>query len=335
MIKLHGPLTPKPIPELRSSFICFRHPGYPDGLNNVLLRLNGFDNLGNLHHGTAWLACAIIAGNKWEGYLSTTQSSGQPLGIGHNKVLTRSNYWFHVPDCPSPYPIVPSFQDWQFPHDDLPPVWKHSSTPPKPSSKSKAPADFSGTIQARDKSCRITERISCTVAAHVCPRSEHDWFKRNSMRTYNTNRNLTDAASRDDERNGFLLRWDLHAALDDKEFVIVPKAGRWVVHVIEDDELAKLYHNVPLHDISPVAPEFLLARFAWAIFPCLREFLDAALARGSIPYKITHKVDEHGKPDSDEDNILIQSLLDSDEEDIAMLRENMVLDQNRIYYLSD
>src|SRR4051794_12056189 len=38
-------------------------------------------------------------------------------------------------------------------------------------------------------------------------------------------------------------------------------------------------HNAALHPIQGIQPEFLLARFAWAIFPYLAAFLDAGVER--------------------------------------------------------
>ncbi|KAI9778213.1 MAG: hypothetical protein M1839_008330 [Geoglossum umbratile] len=113
------------------------------------------------------------------------------------------------------------------------------------------------------------------------PRSERNWFKLNKMRPYNADRDIL--VNTDDQKNGFLLRRDLHADFDDRKFVVVPKCGKWVVHVIKMTfELGKLYHNVPLYDIEAVAPEFLLTRFAWAIFPGVCGFLETMSKRELI-----------------------------------------------------
>ena len=53
--------------------IAFLHPAYPD-YYNLLLNLSAFDTLDaghrGLHSGTAFLACAIVAGNSWKRYLT-------------------------------------------------------------------------------------------------------------------------------------------------------------------------------------------------------------------------------------------------------------------------
>ncbi|KIL63517.1 hypothetical protein M378DRAFT_25012 [Amanita muscaria Koide BX008] len=76
-----------------------------------------------------------------------------------------------------------------------------------------------------------------------------------------------DAAFMDrDPRNLFALRWDIHTfQFDSGNLVIVPMAGRMVVHFIgKSHESANLYHNQPF-DTSNLSHEFLYARFAWAV----------------------------------------------------------------------
>jgi hypothetical protein len=52
---------------------------------------------GGLHHETARIACGIVAGNAWNGYLSETVG-GQPLDLGPDDILRMGkNYFFHVP----------------------------------------------------------------------------------------------------------------------------------------------------------------------------------------------------------------------------------------------
>lgn len=75
--------------------IKFRHPGYA---NQVLIALPAFDN-GGLHYGTALLACAIIAGNRWDGYFKT-EVDGDRLDTAFDTVLTEKSYYFFVPPPP-------------------------------------------------------------------------------------------------------------------------------------------------------------------------------------------------------------------------------------------
>ncbi|KAG5981774.1 hypothetical protein E4U55_002576 [Claviceps digitariae] len=65
-----------------------------------------------------------------------------------------------------------------------------------------------------------------------------------------------------------LLRPDVHAAFDAKRFIIVPKKGKWVIHVLEaqDKELIASFHNVHMQPLIDIAVEFIFARFLYAIF---------------------------------------------------------------------
>lgn len=143
---VRDPATP-PQPCLAASaqwqFINFRHPGYRDGSNH-LLRLFASDipSSGNgcgLHAAVALTACGIVAGDRWDGWLSEHKDPGEDESqriylnaAGMDKILEASCYYFHLPptgrDLFQPYPIVPTFQEWLFPHGQLPPSWiQHGS----------------------------------------------------------------------------------------------------------------------------------------------------------------------------------------------------------------
>lgn len=80
----------------RGHQITFRHPAYPS-FQDVLLRLPALDHpSGGIHHETARIACAIIAGNRWDGYF-TEAIDGPHVEIPSHGVLQKSNYFFHVP----------------------------------------------------------------------------------------------------------------------------------------------------------------------------------------------------------------------------------------------
>jgi len=49
-----------------------------------------------LHYSIAFLACAIIAENAWDGYLTDTRG-GIKLAIADDDLLPGSDYWFYVP----------------------------------------------------------------------------------------------------------------------------------------------------------------------------------------------------------------------------------------------
>ena len=50
---------------------------------------------GGIHHKTTQTACAIVANNKWEGFLTETKTSARAL-FGLDGILHRNNYYFRV-----------------------------------------------------------------------------------------------------------------------------------------------------------------------------------------------------------------------------------------------
>ena len=112
----------------------FRIPGFRD--QNVFMILKAFDQQdgGALHYGTAHIACAIVAGNAWDGYFTSTRD-GERVNVGQDGLLRGHSYYFHVPsfsasssipaqpptDFPR-YPLCLSFEHWSFPHGNLPPA---------------------------------------------------------------------------------------------------------------------------------------------------------------------------------------------------------------------
>lgn len=77
--------------------VCFRHPAIPFAQGNLLMILDGNDNAqGYLHHETARIACAIIAGNRWDGYLATSPTA-TAINVPPHGLLTGEDYYFVVP----------------------------------------------------------------------------------------------------------------------------------------------------------------------------------------------------------------------------------------------
>ena len=269
--------------------IRFRHPGYPGAFGqDILFSLYPFDSStgGGLQYGVAFSACAIVAGNAWTGWLTETRD-GARLIREWDDLLFGTDYYFHVSQDPLPedlhsgrfqYPIVPTFRHWTFPHDQFPDQWHGPRTgvgvtndairPPPP-----LPSNATNYVHNRDKGCVISKYRDDPERAHICPRSEIEWFLDNRMEQYNLKVNLDPVI--DDAANSCSMRSDLHTAFDvSKKFVITPKSSRWIVHFLEPTmDMGNLYHNVPL-DLDPtISPKFILSRFAWAIFPRLAPFL--------------------------------------------------------------
>lgn len=254
--------------------IRFRHPGYPRPAN-TLLRLPRVDSASSrqlsilgVHHRTALVACQVVANNAFNGRLFFDADGRRSVeeSIPLDGVLQDSDYWFFVDGegnvaCklsdPSPrsvkltaktcfedrYPVVPSFEDWQFPHDRIPEVWRkpgllvealytspEQPTPPgqpRPEQRLAFPPpvvfspdpvgmDF-GAAQQR---CAVTMSSYGVTSAHIVPRESGNWFRTNGMRDYNLELAGVDT---EDRGNLFSLRADLHDEFDKRVFCIVPK----------------------------------------------------------------------------------------------------------------
>jgi hypothetical protein len=85
--------------------------------------------------------------------------------------------------------------------------------------------------------------------------------------------------------NVISLREDVHTLWDRMYFSFVPKLTSddtyaWVVHVHKpSQEMHSLYHNLQLQPLAGIRHEFLLARFAWDIYPSLQGFLQRMVTR--------------------------------------------------------
>ncbi|KAI9760929.1 MAG: hypothetical protein M1840_002171 [Geoglossum simile] len=135
-------------------------------------------------------------------------------------------------------------------------------------------------VLARDPSCRLSSYRDCGSCAHICPSAQTSWFTTNGMQRYNLQQQSSFIYLVDDVRNRLVLRLDLHSDFDKKKFVFVPKMGMLVTHMLQPTyELGRLYHNIPLLETPDVSIEFLLARFAWSIFPSINGFLAAGVPR--------------------------------------------------------
>jgi hypothetical protein len=267
--------------------ITFKHPGYNEFLNqNELFRMYAWDGddthgLG-LHAGTALLACRLVACNTWDGYLTTT-SDGVALQLEQDDLLTETEYFFHVPrpaDAPSEwkYPIYPTFNDWAFPHT-LPPTWPRTERSDSDASVDNAPASssVSSAVLQRDRACVVSADGDGAERAHLCPRSELEWFTKCNMARYNNASDISGDTIIDDMANAVALRSDIHKTFDDRKFAFIPKGKEqcWVAHFFEDTRnLGGQYHNRRVSISTDVPTEFILARFAWTVFPRVRHFVE-------------------------------------------------------------
>ncbi|OAA36807.1 hypothetical protein ISF_09940 [Cordyceps fumosorosea ARSEF 2679] len=236
--------------------VTLRHPRYPDD-SNILLVLPALDPI-----------------------------------PGSDHLLPGRNYYFHVPsdtgdgEQGTPYPIVPSFAHFRFPHNKLPPTWTATWTVSGlsfPPSDNDPPRKFSfeDTVLTRDGSCRLTASTIGAEIAHFIPRTEDAWFVANQMFQYSSRPEAVITNKTNNPRNAILMGSQLHSVYDQRQFVVVPKWGAWLIHVLSgrhEEELASVYHNVPPKLLSGLAVEYVFARFAWTVL-AQTSFLEAGVPR--------------------------------------------------------
>ncbi|KAL2353513.1 hypothetical protein BJ546DRAFT_845687 [Cryomyces antarcticus] len=230
------------IPRCTSDTICsstlhrvsFHHPAYDSAR---LIELSAFDGPnGGIHHGTALLVCGIIAGNVWDGWL-TEGRRGNRMDSDREVVLKGREYFYHVPwptnsseeeraQGPYKYAVVPSFQHWPFPHEHPPPGWDFNPDLTTSVASIFPVPSISGVSQAvrdRDGSCRLSGYRDMIERAHLCPRSDVEWFTQQKMDTYNISGSLVGAGLVDDTANALTLRSDIHLSFDAGTFVFTRK----------------------------------------------------------------------------------------------------------------
>lgn len=278
MVDIRSPCTP-PILELvpkREARIVFRHPTYPDTAP-ALLRLTAVDN--HLNSGidfqTALIACGIVACNCWHNaWFGQESGNGEYVKLEESRTrilpFSPKPYYFFVgEDEAEQYPVVPSFEHWRFPHDDLPHCWKDVPLDDPPGIRS---ADPLAAVRTRDQTCRLTGFYEECEVAHFVPLQHHGWFESNDMQRYCRLQSRLNPI--DDDSNLILLRSDIHSLFDKRRFTVAPKTSsdslpNIVLHVLLPNmhsELHTLYHNRRLHGAANgISIEFLFARFAWSI----------------------------------------------------------------------
>ena len=174
------------------------------------------------------------------------------------------------------YPIVPSFQDWEFPHGRIPDSW-----PQVPAS-------------SRTR-CGISNCSYAVQKAYLVPQEEVLWYERNDMERYG------DAiiCDIDNPANIVMLKSDLHMCFDNRWFTITPKAmetttpysPQYVTHILRVNaaELWPTYHNIIVQSLNERSRPYLFARFAWAILLQVKPFITAGPPRYAIRIQISDK----------------------------------------------
>ncbi|KAK4136067.1 hypothetical protein BT67DRAFT_230664 [Trichocladium antarcticum] len=265
------------LPALRPRRVDFLHPGYPHSA--VLLSLPALDD-GGIDFDTALAACGLVAGNRWnDGFFSSDRSGAIRAQRPDDGVLREPQYFFQLPGpLDTPYPTVPRFAHWRFPHNDMPPLWQRWA------------ADSAATRMGGEaaRRCVLSNYGDGLEMAHLLPASEDDWWLSNQMQQYSPTQ-LFSSDPIDGPANLVTLRADLHRVFDERHFCFVPKVGeqssgdsaeaamataeqkppQFVLHVFNSTpsgQLPNLWHNRAVHPIpATVAVECLFARFAWTV----------------------------------------------------------------------
>lgn len=161
----------------RPKKIEFWHPG----TDELILSLPANDvaepNVFGLHHGTALLACRVLAYNA-QGYLST---SPDPTDISFrhtgdpDSLLFEPKYYYIVTSTLQ-YEICQQFSDWRFPHDWYEEVWGlHSPGAGAPWDMNTQVASFY--VKQRDSVCVISGDNDSLTMAHLVPILERAWVR--------------------------------------------------------------------------------------------------------------------------------------------------------------
>lgn len=225
-----------------------------------------------MHFLTALTACQIIANNAFDGYLVAEKPEGPRIVAEDDSILTHGQYFFVVPDRPQ-YPIVPSFQEWQFPKT-LPQAWQEAA---QVTLDGDAPVSSDTRGEQR---CAVIGRFIVEVA-HLSPKEEETWFINNTMTVYDSH---SASSPSDCPSNQILLDCSLHRAMDQRLWAFAPRRKRFAVQTIclpesythnMQSEFVHDYHGRHLHATGMLRtePEYLFARFAWAVLYLVKSFV--------------------------------------------------------------
>ncbi|KAL2190587.1 hypothetical protein L209DRAFT_750722 [Thermothelomyces heterothallicus CBS 203.75] len=303
-----------PATAQRPCRVDFLHPGYPG--RTVLLSLPALDD-GGIDFDTALVACGLVAGNRWnDGFFSLDRSGAVSVERPDDGILREQQYFFHLPGpLNPPYPTVPRFSHWRFPHNDLPPLWQRWA------------ADAAATRMGGEaaRRCVLSNYGDGLEMAHLVPAGEDDWWLSNQMQQYSPTQ-LFSSDPIDGPANLLTLRADLHRVFDERHFCFVPKVGeksggdgseadtgrdgataerkppQLVLHVFNSTpsgQLPNLWHNRAVHPIpATVAVECLFARFAWTVLS--PRVFDMFLPSTSVPRRLLLWSREKGEWETEE-----------------------------------
>ncbi|WPG98216.1 Hypothetical protein R9X50_00100300 [Acrodontium crateriforme] len=281
-------VSPPTILAPMSLRIEIRHSGYQG--SNLLFDFPACDgpSRDHAHFTTVWLACSILINNKQDHWLSTSATGEPKVSATSDGLLPAGEYYLHVPDegadTNEPFPIVPNFRSWHFPHRNMPSLWRAASQ-----------NDGSGVwhsglplTSTALESCRVTKKTLEVDDAHIIPVQEKPWFALNEMGKYAGISSRSGETVADGSLNKIGLRCDGHRLWDKLYYTIVAREGAygsdetvaWYTQAITDgQELIEDWHGKRLQSLTGRPPEYLFARFAWNIFPRVYQFLQTGQKR--------------------------------------------------------
>ncbi|KAG9585795.1 hypothetical protein KCU77_g9827, partial [Aureobasidium melanogenum] len=213
--------------------------------NDILISMSAWDHEdGALHFGLVHNACAIIAGNRHDGYLSRSRDASLPrLTMNHLDLLAASSaiYFYHVPGDAN-YDIVSTFELWHEP-SSLPFPWTWMEQDDVSDAASCAEqVENSLEEPYRSETCRLSNH---STAVELCPllpgkTTDNDTYVHNqglAPAVYPTSLNTVDCV---------YLDANLRHTFTHGSWVFFPKKpGTFVAHFLQPvaDQVA-LYHNV-------------------------------------------------------------------------------------------
>lgn len=308
-LRITGIPPEPPEQEEHIGIIEFCHPGYKYP-HNILFRLPALDRRdgrAGVHHETARLACCILAGNVWEGWLTANEPDGPRVEIHDSEaVLMDKRYFFHCPPgstapdllyIGTQYPIVRNFESWLFPRDNLPPYWQDLVIP-----------EISASAKMPPVRCAVSGRFLPLETAHLIPVSQRPWFDKNMMGSFQHTTGTSRTRWINQPPNTLYLTKDIHHLLDQSGHVaFIPRrinadAARTVgihtyipqmassdsasmalvCHVLRPspaNEVGRTYHLRSLEPMQGILPEYLFASFALKICNLCIFFQDDGVRR--------------------------------------------------------
>lgn len=93
-----SPAQPQSSRLLPPKRITIRHPSYDDSENTLLHLLCTDGATDSLYHGFAHTAAAIVAGNRFDGFLSQSRQ-GIQVTQEYHELLPFGDYYFCLPPC--------------------------------------------------------------------------------------------------------------------------------------------------------------------------------------------------------------------------------------------